>query len=958
MARTERQRLVNFNTSTTANMPDTDDFDHGEIAVRYNTDNPELIIKRADNSLVTFKPNSVKIYQNLSGSAFPGQSATCDVTDGNIISYFDGLTVMMKLGYAPDPEYGLSFQINELGYKPVEYSDGTHVGDEWVSGDEIMLVYNWSMEDSTGAWQVVNSKKSSSVVVRTWESTQEGPDYLCFTALQPDLTLNLEGEYSETYDGDDFGLEYSSDGQNWSNLGFTKGELIDGSIPCVSDTLVFNHSGDKVYFRGNNPLGTCSFDPIIDPYGHGGYGFTFKGTSIPGSGSFEVTGDIQTIVDKDGEDKEHGCFAGLFANNDGSGILITSAPDLTATALVPSKYLSMFANQTYLTIPANMASFTFNDIPLNEKDGRIYPAFCFASMYYYSGLEYPADFNGLHLSGMLTETENYRLESFLEIYDNTENLFITNDNGETLIGFSGFSFPFVSESGETLTSFNIAESLLGNTNGFEFANLYSEPNVQEYGNVHFNHIDSTSGSVWVPTSGSVDVEVVASPNEGYQFVKWQYSSDGQEYTDISGATDTTYNTVLVQPGDYYYKGVFAENPDYLCFTANKAGSTLRMTGIETLGFSGGSFSLEYSTDGDTWQDLNFTSSGSPEEGLVTRVSDTLTFDSVGDKVYFRGDNPSGTSTAGVLFGSLDMGYHYIFAGGENTETVDNEFSVGGDIQTIVDKTGLNKTAGCFYSLFGAGDDRDLYPEMILITSAPDLTATVLTDYCYYVMFVHQTLLGRPAEFPALMFDCLSGTSLESYMLGEMYLSCYGLLEPANLNSLVFSGYSDLQRCYYNLNGIYENNTFDITEDNGASIAGFGGLVFPYELNVSGDTLSMSSANFAGLVGNYNGFDTVKVVFNTDSQSYGNISFNVDESLVIHGGGSNYWTPNILWLQNGGNVPITVTASPEQGYHFVKWQSSSDGDTWTDIPGATNPVYAETITAVGHYYYKPVFESDN
>lgn len=168
MARTERQRLINFNTPTTANMPDIDDFDHGEIAVRYNTDNPELIIKRADDSLVSFKPNSVKVYQYSSGSVTLGSATTCDVTDTNVLSYFDGLGVMLKLGYSPDSVGGLSFQINELGYKPVMYSDGTLVGEEYHGGEEILLVYNSSFQDSTGAWQVVNSKESSAVVVRTW----------------------------------------------------------------------------------------------------------------------------------------------------------------------------------------------------------------------------------------------------------------------------------------------------------------------------------------------------------------------------------------------------------------------------------------------------------------------------------------------------------------------------------------------------------------------------------------------------------------------------------------------------------------------------------------------------------------------------------------------------------------------------------------------------------------------
>lgn len=55
-----------------------------------------------------------------------------------------------------------------------------------------------------------------------------------------------------------------------------------------------------------------------------------------------------------------------------------------------------------------------------------------------------------------------------------------------------------------------------------------------------------------------------------------------------------------------------------------------------------------------------------------------------------------------------------------------------------------------------------------------------------------------------------------------------------------------------------------------------------------------------------------------------------------------------------NTQVTLNAIAESGYTFTKWQSSSDGVSWSDISGATetySPIVSQTT------YYKAVFEAE-
>lgn len=60
--------------------------------------------------------------------------------------------------------------------------------------------------------------------------------------------------------------------------------------------------------------------------------------------------------------------------------------------------------------------------------------------------------------------------------------------------------------------------------------------------------------------------------------------------------------------------------------------------------------------------------------------------------------------------------------------------------------------------------------------------------------------------------------------------------------------------------------------------------------------------------------------------------------------------------SGSSQSVTMTASPASGCIFTKWQSSSNGTTWTDVSGGTNQTLTVSLNASGTYYYKAIFSS--
>ena len=178
--------------------------------------------------------------------------------------------------------------------------------------------------------------------------------------------------------------------------------------------------------------------------------------------------------------------------------------------------------------------------------------------------------------------------------------------------------------------------------------------------------------------------------------------------------------------------------NYLCFTAEKAGSLLwYLNGADN------NPDMQYSTDeGATWNKWN--------------ANDTIILSTIGYKVYVRGNNPNGLSHvpgASSLddLSVLDCTYF----------KMTGSIAASGSVMSLIDGEG-NSTVipsgseGCFCSLFRYCSS---------LTKAPELPATTLAEGCYHAMFFGSGLTEIP-ELPAM--------ELAEYCYGSMFGSCYKL----------------------------------------------------------------------------------------------------------------------------------------------------------------------------------------
>ena len=220
----------------------------------------------------------------------------------------------------------------------------------------------------------------------------------------------------------------------------------------------------------------------------------------------------------------------------------------------------------------------------------------------------------------------------------------------------------------------------------------------------------------------------------------------------------------------------ATPPPGLCFTAQEANSTVSMTDYG----SGWTLpNVEYSTDaGKTWKPFAI-------------GYDLVVLAKVGDKVYFRGDNPTGFSQG------YNNGVYFEMTG---------KIAASGNVMSLIDPTCKSKvipSTACFAWLF-------YY--CASLTTPPTLPATTLTEGCYYEMFYDCTSLTKAPALPAMtltdacyygMFSgceslktapALPATTLAKECYCDMFNGCKSLTTaPAVLPAMTLT-----DACYYEM----------------------------------------------------------------------------------------------------------------------------------------------------------------
>ena len=173
---------------------------------------------------------------------------------------------------------------------------------------------------------------------------------------------------------------------------------------------------------------------------------------------------------------------------------------------------------------------------------------------------------------------------------------------------------------------------------------------------------------------------------------------------------------------------------YLTFTA-KEPQTFKMTTEESYTISG----LEYSLNGGEWNKVV--------------AGEGVNFGGTNSTLRLRGTNPNGTAESFSNYSTI-------------TFTDASEVTCKGDIRTLLDYRN--------YATVATNQARfcNLFARCNALTSAPDLPATVLADYCYYGMFAScENLVNAPA---------LPAETLAGYCYTAMFQYCTNLETPPTL----------------------------------------------------------------------------------------------------------------------------------------------------------------------------------
>ena len=255
------------------------------------------------------------------------------------------------------------------------------------------------------------------------------------------------------------------------------------------------------------------------------------------------------------------------------------------------------------------------------------------------------------------------------------------------------------------------------------------------------------------------VTMLAPSNQilGDRFTKWLLNAGtGATSRTLIVKDEDAYDALVSKgylPADYWQIGKctildetgFDLGIPYLTFTAN-AVQTFKMTTIGSYAISG----LQYSVNHGTWTDVE--------------ANKGVTFGGTNGNLRLRGTNTNGTATNDNIYSTIKF-------------TDDNvKVACTGDIRTLLDWRNYATVAtdhARFCYLFSGCN---------VLTSAPELPAKTLADYCYSNMFSYCTSLESAPKMSAerlaqdcceYMFrNCTSLTSAPELSATELAYGCY------------------------------------------------------------------------------------------------------------------------------------------------------------------------------------------
>lgn len=201
----------------------------------------------------------------------------------------------------------------------------------------------------------------------------------------------------------------------------------------------------------------------------------------------------------------------------------------------------------------------------------------------------------------------------------------------------------------------------------------------------------------------------------------------------------------------------------LCFTAEEPGASIGMFFNTMYGWIFDTVTkpnIEYSFDKVNWETLTISS-------ISKDTTNSIVLENVGDKVYFRGENPHGLNPN--YYDDMESCFSFL--------TNEKRIAISGNVMSLIDTTCNSKTAPdyCFIKLF----------DYTSITSAPELPATTVGKRSYQGMFLSCKNLADAPKLPA--------KTLSECCYLSMFAYCSGLTTAPKLpaTTLAYGCYSSM-----------------------------------------------------------------------------------------------------------------------------------------------------------------------
>ena len=596
------------------------------------------------------------------------------------------------------------------------------------------------------------------ITVKDWTSGEtlggkaelDARPYLTFTA-EGAQTFKMKEYYGYTISG----LQYSVNEGEWKNV-------------VAGEEVSFGGTNSTLRLRGTNIYGTASapseystitFDPYVN---------------------VSCTGDIRTLLDYKNYktvDTKNAKFCNLFKNC----TALTSAPDLPATTLASCCYGAMFFLCTNLVnAPA---------LPAETLADECYSAMFFRCTNLVNAPALPAEtlekgcYNAM-FNGCISLTSAPKLPAktlaygcYMTMFYGCTNLESAPDLPATELKESCYYGMFRDctkiKTAPTLSATTLENACYG-TMFKDCTNLETAPALpaETLKDNCYSEMFAGCKKLSSVTMSAPSDQITGTSNCCINWLKdagTGATSRTLKVTDVDAYNALAKNSAYLP--DNWKKGAAGtdvQDVPYVTFSAAEAQRfTLSSTGYFPV-------NIEYSVGTGDWKTLG--------------ENETVDFGGNLGNLQLRGtNNLNGTSN--YVPGTADA-HRYIYF------STDAKVACTGDIRTLLDyktyKTVSTSTAQ-FYQLFYLCEE---------LTSAPDLPATRLADYCYYGMFGGCTSLTKAPELPAqelaagcyaYMFDgCtslqkapkLSATELAEWCYSNMFQNC------TNLSSVTMLAPSD------------------------------------------------------------------------------------------------------------------------------------------------------------------------